>query len=217
VVEFSPASSVDVAAVVTKLPTSVGQTVNTGSVLVEVSDRPVIYLTGQIPLLRDLRLGDRGSDVRRLQESLSAWGAPPADGEFGAGTARALRALYEAAGYAARTDLVALRSEFVFGPSDSALVIGVGSRLGAPVASPLIRVTTSAPVVSAEVAEPVAQQLALGQPVAVTGTDIGGAFEGKVSNINGLVKSEDGAYRIPIEVAVEGSLLPEAVDSPISE
>lgn len=215
VVEFSPASPAEVAAVVTGLPASVGDTVNAGSVLIEVSDRPLIYLTGQIPMLRDLRLGDRGPDVRRLQESLSAWGAPSADGVFGAGTARALRALYEAAGYTAPTDSVALRSELVFGPSETALMVGIGSRLGAPVASPLIRVTTSAPVVSAEIAEPIAQRLTVGQPVTVTGTGIGGAVEGTVSSIDGLVKSEDGAYRVPIEVAVEGGLLSEAVDSSV--
>lgn len=213
--EFSPAPPTDVAAVVTRLPIVVGQTVDAGAVLIEVSDRPVIYLTGNIPLLRDLRMGDRGEDVARLQEALAAWNAPYPDGVFGPGTARALRALYEAAGYDPPLESAALRSELVFGPSGTALVVAIGSRVGAPVVSPLVRLTTSAPVVSAEVAEPLAQQLSIGQEVTVTGTGIGGSLTGKISSISGLVKSEDGAYRVPIHIAVDSGLLPEAVESTV--
>lgn len=213
--EFSPVPPADVVAVVTKLPVPVGQSVRAGSVLIEVSDRPVIYLTAAIPMIRDLRMGDTGPDVARLQEALSAWDAPPADGVFGPGTARALRTMYEAAGYMAPDDSPALRSELVFGPSETATVVGVGSSLGAPIASPLIRVTTSAPTISAAVSEPIAQQLSIGLKVTVTGAGIGGSVAGKVTSIAGLTKSEDGAYRVPIQVSADVVLPPGAISKTV--
>lgn len=66
-----------------------------GTVLAELNDRPVLVLRGAYPLYRDLRPGDRGADVGRLQEALRAAGySVSADGVFGDSTSDALRRLY---------------------------------------------------------------------------------------------------------------------------
>lgn len=215
VMGIMPDAPAGVEAVVTGVPVAVGQTVAAGGVLIEVSDRPVILLTGEVPLLRDLRIGDRGEDVARLQTALSEWGAPFADGIFGAATARAIRTLYDAAGYSATTDAVALRSELVFAPSPTARVVAVGSALGAPAASPLIRVAISPPNVTAEVSEAVANRLVVGQTVHVSGAGIGGEQAGTISRMDGLGKSDDGAYRVPVQVVVNDSLPAASVDRPV--
>jgi hypothetical protein len=88
--------------VVTKLPLKPGATVREGTVLMEVSGRPVIALRGATPVYRDLKPGTRGEDVRQLQAALRSLGhgtGGDASGAFGAGTKAALAALYRALGY----------------------------------------------------------------------------------------------------------------------
>jgi peptidoglycan hydrolase-like protein with peptidoglycan-binding domain len=93
-----------VRSVVTKGAGSPGSRVRIGSVLVEVSGRPVFALSGSLPAYRDLTTGDTGEDVAQLQRALAAlghsYGKDPL-GTFGSGTARAVTALYEQAGYSA--------------------------------------------------------------------------------------------------------------------
>ncbi|OKI06171.1 hypothetical protein A6A06_38075 [Streptomyces sp. CB02923] len=89
-------------AVVTKVKAKAGDSVTGGRVLLEVSGRPVFALPGALPAYRDLRTGARGEDVAQLQQALATAGHPTgADraGVFGAGTRRAVTALYAAAGY----------------------------------------------------------------------------------------------------------------------
>ena len=71
-----------------------------GSVLIEISGRPLIVLTGPHPLYRPLTEGDTGEDVAMLQRALAR--VQPglvADGEFGRRTSLALSKLYSANGY----------------------------------------------------------------------------------------------------------------------
>lgn len=110
-----PESSVS--PVVTRLPLRQGDAVRLGSVLVEVSGRPVIALQGTLPSYRDLRPGATGADVRQLQHALALLGHSTGGdpkGVFGPGTKNALTALYTGLGYEplpARTDAVtALKS-----------------------------------------------------------------------------------------------------------
>lgn len=88
------------AAVVTATPLAVGSPAASGLVLVEVSGRPVIPLDLPFPPYRDLRGGMEGPDVRALQEALSALDvySGAIDGRYRQGTARAVAALFEAAG-----------------------------------------------------------------------------------------------------------------------
>ncbi|MFJ4675766.1 HlyD family efflux transporter periplasmic adaptor subunit [Kitasatospora sp. NPDC088783] len=108
----SPAVSVEVGgtgaaagaarAVVTKVEVEQGETIQFGSVLFEVSGRPVFALQGKIPAYRDLRAGMTGDDVAQLQKALAAVGhpvAPDGSGTFGSGTERAVESFYRSIGY----------------------------------------------------------------------------------------------------------------------
>lgn len=83
--------------VVTARRAKPGDVLKPGHALVEVSGRPLIALSLPFDLYRDISPGDRGADVRALQESLQLlglYGTAP-DGEYGPATATAVRALYE--------------------------------------------------------------------------------------------------------------------------
>jgi HlyD family secretion protein len=91
--------------VVTGVPTRPGSVVTEGSLLVEVSGRPVFLLQGGVPAYRDLRPGLRGRDVAQLQAALARLGFRTHDpaGRFSSGTAAAVRRFYRAMGYEPRT------------------------------------------------------------------------------------------------------------------
>lgn len=85
--------------IVTASALSTGADVAIGTVLVQVNGQPVFALASPFPLYRDLGVGDAGPDVRVLQENLKSLGLlDRVDGEFGAGTAVAVTALYRSAG-----------------------------------------------------------------------------------------------------------------------
>ena len=93
-------------AIVTGGVPEVGATVEAGSVLLEVTGRPVIALTGTLPVYRTLRAGVSGPDVVQLKEALAALGVFPgdtADPVYDARTAVAVTALYDRVGYPAPT------------------------------------------------------------------------------------------------------------------
>ncbi len=91
--------------VVTAVRVPNGRDIRPGEAVVEVSGRPVIALPGPFPLYRDLRPGDKGVDVRALQEGLRDAGyGVGADGTFGPRTERAVRALYRHVGYPVATE-----------------------------------------------------------------------------------------------------------------
>lgn len=89
-------------AVVTGVTSPEGATVDEGSVLIEVSERPVIALQGQLPMFRSLGPGSKGDDVTQLQEALVRLGIDvPVDGTYGEATERAVEELYTRVGYVA--------------------------------------------------------------------------------------------------------------------
>ncbi|GIJ45578.1 peptidoglycan-binding protein [Virgisporangium aliadipatigenens] len=65
--------SVRVSGTVTALPAP-GTVLNPGDVLCRVDDRPVVLFAGAVPAYRPLRSGDKGPDVRQLEEGLRALG-----------------------------------------------------------------------------------------------------------------------------------------------
>lgn len=91
----------NLAGVVTDLPLAEGDRVDAGSVVVSVSDRPVIVLEGEIPMYRSLGREDTGPDVARLQQALAVLDLyeGPIDGHFGWFTEKAVRDLYDQAGF----------------------------------------------------------------------------------------------------------------------
>lgn len=101
-VDASAGASSGGVAVVTGVTAPEGNVVEEGSVLVEVSERPVIALQGQLPMFRSLGPGSRGDDVTQLQEALVRIGIEvPVDGFFGEATERAVEQLYVQVGYSA--------------------------------------------------------------------------------------------------------------------
>jgi len=83
--------------VLTRQPCTPGGTLDSGTVVAHVDERPLLGLSTSVPLYRDLQLDDRGADVRALQDELTRLGQPVAsDGRLGPGTARAVAALLRA-------------------------------------------------------------------------------------------------------------------------
>ncbi|MFF0478449.1 Tat pathway signal protein [Streptomyces sp. NPDC004284] len=91
------------APLVTKPPQQ-GAVLTEGSVLMQVSGRPVFVLRGQVPMYRTLGPGASGDDVRQLQLALRRVGQDPggAGGHYGQGTAGAVTRWYASRGYEAQ-------------------------------------------------------------------------------------------------------------------
>lgn len=90
--------------VVTFAEKAVGDTIQSGSVLLRVSGRPLFVLSGGFALYRDIQPGDSGDDVVAIQAGLTAAGYSTGrdrSGVYGAGTQAAVRKMYKSAGYTA--------------------------------------------------------------------------------------------------------------------
>ena len=106
-------------AIVTHAPNV--RSLRSGVLIAEVSGRPVIALRGPFALYRDLVAGDRGRDVRMLQDALNDIDiTTPRDGVYGPATARSIRALYSRLGYTAPTAPVAATASLSPVPSPTA-------------------------------------------------------------------------------------------------
>lgn len=108
-------------AIVTALPLLPGADVTEGSVVLEVSGRPVFAISGELPTYRDLAVGSSGPDVVQLQQALKRLGlldASLTEGTLGAETAQAVVRLYEAAGYVPLPSAVASGASL---PSDDSI------------------------------------------------------------------------------------------------
>ena len=91
-------------AVVTGGVPEVGATLDAGAVMLEVTGRPVILLTGELPVYRTLRAGVSGPDVLQLKAALAALGisaGDPASSAYDAAAAAGVIALYARVGYPA--------------------------------------------------------------------------------------------------------------------
>jgi peptidoglycan hydrolase-like protein with peptidoglycan-binding domain len=88
-------------AVVTGQVPEEGATIDAGSVILEITGRPVILLPGDLPVYRTLRAGVSGPDVEQLKAALNALGINPGNGSntYDAATAAAVRELYARIGY----------------------------------------------------------------------------------------------------------------------
>lgn len=88
---------------VTKAPVA-GTKVKEGDVLMTVNGRPVLALSGSVPMYRALGPGTSGDDVKQLQKALRRLGFEPGavSGTFGQGTAAAVTDWYRSKGYQAQ-------------------------------------------------------------------------------------------------------------------
>ncbi|MEV7077965.1 peptidoglycan-binding protein [Streptomyces sp. NPDC093516] len=104
VASTSPSADETTAQLVTHLPKQ-GATLTEGSVLMQVSGRPVFVLRGPVPMYRTLGPGVSGDDVSQLQSALRRLGHDPGGtgGHYGQGTATAVAQWYKSKGFQART------------------------------------------------------------------------------------------------------------------
>ncbi|MFJ6464028.1 peptidoglycan-binding protein [Streptomyces sp. NPDC091387] len=88
---------------VTKAPVA-GTEVKEGDVLMTVSGRPVLALSGSVPMYRALGPGTSGGDVKQLQSALRRLGFDPGaiSGDYRQGTAAAVTSWYTSTGYEAQ-------------------------------------------------------------------------------------------------------------------
>jgi peptidoglycan hydrolase-like protein with peptidoglycan-binding domain len=129
-----------------------GATVGRGDELYRVNEQPVTLLYGEVPMYRNVRVGDSGVDVEQLEENLAELGYDgfTVDDEYTEATADAVRDWQDDIG-AEQTGAVA-RGDVVFVP-DGGLVdvlwidVGDSARPGAAV----LDITGSEQVVSLEV------------------------------------------------------------------
>ncbi|GAA3660231.1 hypothetical protein GCM10022237_20230 [Nocardioides ginsengisoli] len=200
------------ASVVTDRPAPVGRTLGAGAVLTEISDRPVFVLPGQVPMLRDLRDGDQGDDVARLQVALRAagYGSTDTSGEFGTSSIAALTRLYadhgyelprvggdERAGYAAR-------SELVFVPVLPATVVKLPYRLGDTVDGAVATLGIGQPIVTATVDAASVPEKGSTVDVAVKGR--AQPWTGVVTKVGKRRVPEGGSAVVDVKVRLEESV-----------
>lgn len=106
--------------VVTAVAVTPDDRLSSGSLVAVVSGRPLIAFVTSVPFFRDLKIGDRGADVRGLEEGLVAAGRiRHADDVLDHQTATALTAIYRKAG-------ISVRNAFV---ADSAWAVPAGSHV----------------------------------------------------------------------------------------
>jgi peptidoglycan hydrolase-like protein with peptidoglycan-binding domain len=96
-----PTGDLGAAAVVTGRVPESGATIEETGVLLEVVGRPVIALSGALPMYRSLRPGLRGPDVVQLEEVLARLGLDPGkvDDRYDSATGKAVAELFRRAGY----------------------------------------------------------------------------------------------------------------------
>lgn len=96
----SPVGTNQAVGVVTSTDLEPGAEITQGSVLYSVELRPVVVGQGDVPMFRQIGSGTEGSDVRQLQEMLTALGYydGAADGKAEAGTVAAIKRWQDALG-----------------------------------------------------------------------------------------------------------------------
>lgn len=111
-----PAGTNRAAGVVTAVGVVPGDEVVAGQSLYEVDLRQVIVAMGETPAFRDVSVGSKGADVLQIQQFLATMGiyGGAQDGEFGTGTAAAVRDWQESNGV--DQDGIVRRADLMFVP-----------------------------------------------------------------------------------------------------
>lgn len=183
-------------AVVTSVIASPGTILTSGDLIATVSDRPLFILFLEVPLYRDLRLADEGSDVRALQAALGL----PADGEVGEQTLRAVRELYQSAKVEppGGEEIYVKMSEFYSAPMHAAATITSIAPVGTVLddARPLAELGTGVPYVEVRASVIEADQIVVGDTVLVQPSG-GEPASGSVAMIGDFEAEDTGAGRPP--------------------
>lgn len=201
-------------AVVTKIqPGSPFHEIREGTVLIEVSHRPVIALGGAIPAYRALHSGIAGKDVAQLQVALRRRGLrPETNGSFGPRTEAAVERLYRSAGYTptyldpgANQHPTIPLGEVVFVPFFPAQLKTLVKSSQRVEGATLAEISSGEILVKGGVPAPDAGGLTNGMAVTVFNDLDGTSSKGVIRSIGRVTSSESGPSR---EVAVAPSGAP---------
>lgn len=221
-------------AVISRRTVKSGDEVEAGTVLAEISGRPVIALTGVVPPYRDIHAGMRGSDVEQLQSALRGLGyrITDRDGVFGPSTGRAVRKMYEARDYdppleqanapvqspaetlvagaaapiAPAPAVYVPMSEVFFVKSLPARVATVKAALGAEVSGAILTLSVGDLVVRGRLAPADRSLVEPGMPVEILDESTGRRAAGKVASIGVLRQGEGSETGHPITVSTTKAL-----------
>jgi hypothetical protein len=201
--------------IVTQLP-SVGDVIENGSVLAEISGRPVIALEGATPRYRSTVRNAEGPDIRQLEEALSAAGfdSGGADETFTWSDQEAISDLYEALGYAPLKDSTGVwvpAGEIVFFPSLPLQVADVQLVLGQEATGPLLSAASSIVEIVGQLNRADAALVSLDAVVDVTIPELGFSTEAIVKEIGSSSDSPDplqvGITALPLDPAAMADLI----------
>ncbi|MEV6420762.1 peptidoglycan-binding domain-containing protein [Streptomyces sp. NPDC051662] len=189
-----------------------GKTVSMGQALYELNDKPVTLLYGPVPMFREMKKGDRGSDVLQLERNLRDLGYGSnlyVDIRYDENTEAAVKRWQR---YLNRTPTGAVgRGDVVFQPgrvkvvtADAALADQVGPD------TPVLTIASTKPVVRAELDQTDGALVSRNTKVEVTlasGRTVAGKVEGTVrpeeAAPGGDAASQDG---ITVEVVLDGGV-----------
>jgi peptidoglycan hydrolase-like protein with peptidoglycan-binding domain len=199
-----PADSVagsDEQQIVTKILRHPGDSVGQGSVILEVDAQPVFVLAGSQPGFRNLLPGETGSDVAQLQADLESLGysvGGDTGGVYGAGTAAAVAAFYQAIGFTAplvTTGPKARRgawvplAEVLFVPRLPARVAKLGAKVGGKAGGPLVTLSAGRPAIRGQLSPADRALVRPGMTVRITSPATGRSVTGTVASVGRAIKT----------------------------
>lgn len=148
-----------------------GSVVTSGSVIARVDDSAIVALTGDVPMWRDLSVGDTGTDVSQLETALVALGFDPdanvtVDDEFTYATSVMVSDWQAALGIDDSGSV--LQSEIMMIPeplSVSSVVAGVGEEVA--IGDSLVVLESRTQVITTEIVVSEALTLSVADPVTI--------------------------------------------------
>ncbi|WP_431771367.1 efflux RND transporter periplasmic adaptor subunit [Streptomyces cucumeris] len=187
-----------------------GATVTRGQALYELDDKPVTLLYGQIPMFREMKPGDRGSDVLQLERNLRDLGYGAGlyvDPRYDAATAAAVKSWQKSLN---RTPTGKVgKGDVVFQPDRVRVVssdAGAAEQVGPD--TKVLTVASTKPVVRAQLDEGDVSLTSKGTTVKVTlasGRTAPGSVAGTVRpEASGDGPSEGSEDGITVEVTLDG-------------
>ncbi|MFJ7411529.1 peptidoglycan-binding protein [Streptomyces sp. NPDC098077] len=186
-----------------------GRTVTRGEALYELNDKPVTLLYGPVPAFREMKAGDRGSDVLQLERNLRDLGYGAGlyvDTEYGKDTEAAVKRWQkhlnrETTGRVGRGDVVFQPDRVKVVSADAALADQVGPD------GPVLTIASTEPVVRARLDQADGALTARGTKVEValpSGKTVPGKVAGTVRPDEGGAAEAESQEGITVEVALDG-------------
>lgn len=206
--------------VVTKVPITRGSLVRAGQLLLEVAGQPIMALPGSLPSYRDLQVGDAGPDVTELQTALAQLRYLPsqgASGNFDVATARAVSALWAAAGYTAPTTRASattsqrvarvIKYSIAFLPHLPADVSAVNVRRGSLLAlgKPWASIRTGEPTIMAQIPATSAGQVRVGSQIKLFDDLSGVTATATIASLGAVTTATAGGQYVPAVVKTVGA------------